>query len=403
MKKYSLFLGMITVIMVIMFGISLTGCATTVPIKSVKMPTIDTSNVKRLAVEGFKNESGINNQDIAQLIRYITEKATQIIDSTGRFTKVSPADPNSDGIFTGEIRSINVSDSQDSRTVRDKNGEHIVTQFNREVALEFSYTVIDKRTGLPIREVIKRGTERKTADSLSALNVLDIAKSIVDTQLRTLESDIVPTIVTTNRALVKETSNDKAVKQRMNDTLILVKNNNYAEAIRQYEEIAAEYGSTAARANAGILREAIASDTAAASRLAQLEEERGGLSDKAVKSSVEELYVVLPAGAVIMIVEERSADRGRLDEIINTINSTIVSEGKLKVVDRSNQALINAEQQFQYSGYVDDDSIVEVGHQLGAQYIVIFGISGQMSTRQLNMRLLDIETSQIIRQSSFEI
>ncbi len=403
MKKRSMFLGMITIIMVIMFGISLTGCATTVPIKSVRTPTIDTSNIQRLAVEGFKNESGINNQDIAQLIRYITEKATQIIDATGRFTKVSPADPNADGIFTGEIRSINVSDSQDSRTVRDKNGERIVTQFNREVALEFSYTVIDKRTGLPIREVIKRGTERKTADSLSALNVLDIAKSIIDSQLRTLESDIVPTIVTTNRALVKETSNDKAVKQRMNDTLILVKNNNYAEAIRQYEEIAAEYGSTAARANAGILREAIASDSAAASRLAQLEEERGGLSDKAVKSSVEELHAVLPAGAVIMIVEERSADRGRLDEIVNAINSTIVSEGKLKVVDRSNQALINAEQQFQYSGYVDDDSIVEVGHQLGAQYIVIFGISGQMSSRQLNIRVLSIETSQIIHQSSFEI
>ncbi len=139
MKKYSRFLWIITVIMLIMFGINFVGCATMVPIKSVKAPTIDTSNIQRLAVRDFENESGVNNQDVAQLTRYLTERATQIIDSTGRFTKVSPADPNADGIFTGEIRSITSSDSQDSRTVTDRNGnERIETQFNREVTLEFS-------------------------------------------------------------------------------------------------------------------------------------------------------------------------------------------------------------------------------------------------------------------------
>ncbi len=397
MKKHSMFLGMITVIMVIMFGISLAGCATMVPIKSVKTPTIDTSNIQRLAVSEFENESGVNNQDIAQLTRYITERATQIIDNTGRFTKVSPADPNADGIFTGKIRSITSKDSQKSRTER----ERTVTDFTRQVDLEFSYTIIDKRTKMPIREVIKRGSQSKTADSVAALNVLDLAKSIIDSQLRTLESDIVPTIVSTNRALVKETSKDKVVKQRMNDTLILVKNGNYEAAIEQYEEIAAESGSTAARANAGILREAIASDAAATARLSQLEDERGGLAEKAVKASAEELYAILPSGAVILIMEERDANYDMLDEIVNNINRTIISEGNLKVVDRSQ--IMNYELRYQASGYVSDDSYVELGEQFGAQYIVVFGISGQMSTRRLNMRVLNIETSQIIHQSGFEI
>ncbi|HCC36875.1 MAG TPA: hypothetical protein DEQ14_04280, partial [Treponema sp.] len=264
--------------------------------------------------------------------------------------------------------------------------ERIMTVFTREVTLEFSYTIIDKRTGMPIREIIKTGTQSKSANSVSELKTLDLAKAIVDSQLRTLESDIVPTIVSTNRKLMNETSKDKVVKQRMKDTLLLVKSNNYEEAIRQYEEIANQYGSTAAKANAAILKEAIASDVAASARLSQLESERGSLSDRAVKASVEELYSKLPADSVIIIIEANSSDRGRLNEIVNNINRTVISEGKLKVVDRSQ--IMGDELQYQVSGNVSDDSYVSIGKNYGAQYIVFFDISGQMSTRQLNMRLL---------------
>ena len=396
-----MFLEIIIVTTAIILGISLAGCATSVPIKSVRTPAIDTSNVQRLTVREFENKSGVNNQDTAQLARYLTEKVTQIIDSTGRFTKVSLTDPNADGIFTGEIRSLTSKDSQDSRTVRMQGVERIMTVFTREVTLEFSYTIIDKRTGMPIREIIKTGTQSKSANSVSELKTLDLAKAIVDSQLRTLESDIVPTIVSTNRKLMNETSKDKVVKQRMKDTLLLVKSNNYEEAIRQYEEIANQYGSTAAKANAAILKEAIASDVAASARLSQLESERGSLSDRAVKASVEELYSKLPADSVIIIIEANSSDRGRLNEIVNNINRTVISEGKLKVVDRSQ--IMGDELQYQVSGNVSDDSYVSIGKNYGAQYIVFFDISGQMSTRQLNMRLLNIETSQVIHQTGFEI
>ncbi len=401
MKKHSMFLEIIIVTTAIILGISLAGCATSVPIKSVRTPAIDTSNVQRLTVREFENKSGVNNQDTAQLARYLTEKVTQIIDSTGRFTKVSLTDPNADGIFTGEIRSLTSKDSQDSRTVRMQGVERIMTVFTREVTLEFSYTIIDKRTGMPIREIIKTGTQSKSASSVSELKTLDLAKAIVDSQLRTLESDIVPTIVSTNRKLMNETSKDKVVKQRMKDTLLLVKSNNYEEAIRQYEEIANQYGSTAAKANAAILKEAIASDVAASARLSQLESERGSLSDRAVKASVEELYSKLPADSVIIIIEANSSDRGRLNEIVNNISRTVISEGKLKVVDRSQ--IMGDELQYQVSGNVSDDSYVSIGKNYGAQYIVFFDISGQMSTRQLNMRLLNIETSQVIHQTGFEI
>jgi predicted subunit of tRNA(5-methylaminomethyl-2-thiouridylate) methyltransferase len=73
------------------------------------------------------------------------------------------------------------------------------------------------------------------------------------------------------------------------------------------------------------------------------------------------------------------------------------------VVDRSNQALIDAELQYQLSGNVDDNSMVSIGPQLGVQYIVICWISGEKSLRQLNHKVLNIETSQITDQSDFEI
>jgi len=52
---------------------------------------------------------------------------------------------------------------------------------------------------------------------------------------------------------------------------------------------------------------------------------------------------------------------------------------------------------------LSDDSAVSIGRQLGVQYIVLCWISGESSRRQLNMRVLNIETAQITDQSSFEI
>ena len=92
-----------------------------------------------------------------------------------------------------------------------------------------------------------------------------------------------------------------------------------------------------------------------------------------------------------------------LDYVVNQMTKTIVQTGKLNVVDRSNQTLINAEMQYQLSGNVDDNSMVSIGHQLGVQYIVICWISGTKSLRRLNQKVLNVETAQITDQSDFEI
>ena len=397
-----------------MLALCLAGCVS-VPIKSVRMPTIDTSNIGRLAIRPFEHRAAGYDLATQQLARYLTDTTTQKIASTGKFTIVSYTDPNADGIFTGEIRSIVRKDSQEKKELKDSSGNPVkdangnpVYQIThiREVSLEFTYYILSSRTNMPIGGTVisKTGSTKESNIDLSKISgTLDMAKRIADSELRYLENDIVPVIVTTSRTLMDETSKDKVVKERMKAVLALVKNGNYQEAIRQYDDIARVYGSVAATTNAGILRESIASDIAARARMNQLDRERSGLTDRAVKDSVAAIYSKLPPSANIAIMKTSSSERSMIDYVVDQITTTVVQDGKLKVVDRNNRALIMAEQQFQLTGFVSDESAVSIGHQLGVQYMVMCWISGQSSRRQLNVSIVSVETAQNIYQASFEI
>jgi hypothetical protein len=385
---------------------TLGSCATYVPIKSVRPPTIDTSGIQRLAIKPFENKSGVGGPNSAQLTRYMTETAERLIKSTGKFTIVAPTDPNADGVFIGEMRSFASKDTQERIEKKDKEGNiYIEITYSRNVYLEFSYSVISSRTDMPVGTIVKQGSNGSSGSGASAnlTDTLTLAKSIVDSQLRSLTRDIVPTIVSTDRQLMNETSKNKELKRRMKAALAFVKNGNYEEAIRQYDEVYGEYGSAAAGTNAAILRESIASDAAARAELNRLFNDTGGLAERAVKNAIDTLNSKLPSGSNIMIMKTNSTERNMLEYVVNQMTKNIVQEGKLKVVDRSNQALIDAELQYQLSGNVDDNSMVSIGHQLGVQYIVVCWISGAKSLRRLNQKVLDVKTALIIDQSDFEI
>ena len=390
---------------VIVFALSLAGCATSVPIKSVRPPTINTSDIQRLAVKDFENKSGIRGPLGVQLANYLTDQSRQLIGNTGYFTLVNHTDPNADGVFTGEIKSITVNDSQEAKQRKDSAGNIIAyTLYTRDVSIEFSYSVISSRTRMPVGSVHKNGSQIFIGEQLFPLaEPLTLAKQIIDSQLRTLQRDIVPTIVSTSRTLMKETLKNKTVRQMTKTAQSYVRNNNYEEAIRQYDAIDSEYGSAAARINASILREAVASDAAARAKLTALFNDKDGLIEKAAKSAIDALHSKLPSGTNIIIVKTSSTQRNMLDSVVDQMTRTVIQAGKLKLVERSNLDLIEAEQEYQLSGYVSDDSIVSIGHQLGAQYIVLCWISGQMSTRRLNLSVLNIETAEVIDQRDFEI
>jgi len=403
--KVPLMITGIGVGIMLVFALCLAGCATYVPIKSVRMPTINgMDTVKNLGIRDFENRSGSSVG--SQLAYYLSDIAKSRIPATGKFTIVAPNDPNADGVFFGEIRNVTAKDSSTQNSYKDKNGNTITyTTYTREVSVEFVYGVNNARTNMPFGTVPKRGSDSSSSrdDPSGLTDIVSLAKRIVDSQMRSLEQDLVPVIVSTNRELMKETSKDKAVKQLMKMAETLVKSGSLEDALVQYDQIAGDYGSVAARTNAGIIREAIASDAAASAKMTQLDSDRAGLADKAVKNAVDSLNSKLSSGAKITIMKTNSTERNMLDYVVDKMTTTIVHAERLTVIDRSNQALIDAEQQFQLSGNVSDNSIVSIGRQLGVKYIVLCWISGQSSGRQLNLRVLNVETSQIIDQSSFEI
>jgi RNA-binding protein YhbY len=403
MKKHN-FMLLLTAVLAL--GLDLISCTTTVPIKSVRMPTIDTSGIQRLGIAPCKNESGINNSVTAQLTRYLTEKATVLITGTGKFTQVAPADPNADGIFSGKLTIITAKDSQEAKELKDKDGNpYTQITYKREVAIEFSYSIISSRTDMPLGMVLKKGAQSSTStespDKLS--DTLTLAKSIVDSQISGLSNDIVPYIVSSSRTLMKETSKDKFLKTEMKTALTLVKNGNYEEAINQYDIISSEYGSAAAMANANLLRQSIASDNAARAKLTELLTDKSGLTEKAINQTLDALNSKLPSGINISIMKTQSTERDMLAYVADQLTKAIIQAGKFAVIARSEQALINAEQQFQLSGDVSDESAVSIGKQLGVKYIVLCWISGQKSLRRFYTKVLNIETAQIEYQNDVEI
>jgi hypothetical protein len=405
MKNLTKLWGIIAIGAVTM--LSTVGCATTVPIKSVRMPTINgMDTVKKLGISDFQNKSGVRSSVGVQLTQYLTDKAKQTIPAVGKFTVVTAADPNADGVFFGELRSLTSEDSETQRERKDKEGNpYTETTYTRTVSVEFVYGVRSSRTGGELGTVVKQGStgSSNTESRAKLTDTLILAQSIVDSKMKDLTKDLVPTVVTTNRKLAKETSKDKALKQRMKDVLVYVKSGNYYEAINQYDDIYYEYGSAAAMTNAGLLRQSLASDAAASAQLAQYDSERIGLAGRAAKSAVDTLHSRLPSGAVILIMKTRSTDRNMLNTVVDQITMSVVQAGRLTVVDRSSRDLIEAEQIYQLSGNVDDRTAVSVGHQLGARYAALCWISGAGSGRTLNLRLLDIQTAQIIDQTNFDI
>ena len=388
----------------LIIGLVMSGCATSVPVKVVVMPKIDTSGIERLAIRPFTDRSGSGAGN--SIAMRLTDAATQTITNTGKFTMVAATDPNADGIFTGEVRSLTSKDSNSEVQRRDSNGNpYTVIVYRREVNLEFSYSIISKRTDMPIGTVTQSGSSSDSNDNTSSglKSVQDMALSIANNKIRDLEKDIIPYIKNEYRTLMKETSKDKAVKAKMKEAVALIKNENLELAIELYDSIARDFGSSAAKANAQILREAVASESSASAELDRLFSEKGGPVEKAINGALDMLSTKLGEGSNITIMKSQSTERSMLDRVVDRLTNTVVQSGKLNVIDRSNQALIEAEQQFQLSGNVSDDSAVSIGRQLGVKYIVLCWISGEMSERRLYLKVLDIETSEITTQDSFEI
>jgi hypothetical protein len=386
--------------------------------------------------------TGDNSSLQNEIAQYLTVTATSKIRGTNYFTLVDYYEierlqksgenigNHVDALFTGQILSMNTADSSHVIEKKDPETNNIVyeTVYDREVNLSFNYSFIRSRDGTIVDVITKQG---KASDHKSARNLLNSAsqmgQSIVNSRLSNLARDVAPYTTTESRALLTEKSKDKELKNRMKEIATIVKEGNYKVALDSYLTIYSRYNNFAAVHNAAVMYEALGDLSAAANLMqragnetgnpqaytvlarlnrtmqeqAMLENEYGDTrdqKDKVAAYAVGEIQRVLPPHPKVWVFNSSKEEKALASTVTDEIKASLMKNGVI-VVDRESNSLIQAEQNFQMSGYVSDEDFVSIGNAAGANTLIIVAITGVSSMRRLQLRVLDIEKRTNLLQS----
>jgi hypothetical protein len=410
------------------------GCASnTVTMTVQRTPTIDTTGIRRISIMPF--EPNGNSSDHREIAGIITGAATTRIQNTRHFTLVDPAEiqrmqsrresieNHVDALFTGRIVTLNTRDFQtterryDSRTRTNVD----VTVYNREVELAFEYSFRRARDGSVIGTATKRGRNADKKDSRGELrSVSALATQIVNHRLATLYRDVAPYTVQEKRTLEEEKSSNRDLQNRMKSALSLIKEGNYRGALRMYLDIYGTFNNFAAAMNATIMHEALGETSEAAGLMTHVVNETGNprarreldrlnkvLEDEGLLATaysdtrnqrqrvaahaISEVQSILPRNANVWIVNKSERGENTLAmAVIDDLTAALI-QNRVTVVDRANNRLMEAEQQFHLSGNVSDNDFMNIGNAAGANTLITVEIIGVGSLRRLRLEVLDIE------------
>jgi len=115
--------------------------------------------------------------------------------------------------------------------------------------------------------------------------------------------------------------------------------------------------------------------------------------DAAIRETSNYLNNNLPKGSKIVILNIQSGSGALSEYIIDELISNAVNDKHFLVVDRQQLDAIRAEQNFQFSGEVDDKQALEIGKFFGAQTIVsgAMGLIGK--EHRLRVRALEVQSA----------
>jgi hypothetical protein len=387
---------------------------------------------------GTSDNSSIQ-REIAQ---FITVTATSKIRSTNYFTLVDYAEierlqksgasieNHVDALFTGQIISMTTTDSNHVMEKTDPETKNKIyeTVYDRETGLSFNYSFIRARDGTIVDIVTKQGKATDHKPSWSSLKSFSqMGQEIVNSRLANLARDVAPYTAIESRYLMSDKTKDKELKNRMKEIAITVKEGNYKVALDSYLIIYQYYNNFAAAHNAAIMHEALGDLNAAAILMEKVGNETGNpqaytvlarlnrslqeqsmlaneysdtrdQKNKVADYAVGEIQKILPIGAKVWVFNNSKEEKDLASTVIDEITAGLLKNGVV-VVDRKSNRLIQAEQNFQMSGYVSDDDFVSIGNAAGANTLIIVAITGVSSLRRLQLRVVDIEKRTNILQS----
>jgi TolB-like protein len=120
--------------------------------------------------------------------------------------------------------------------------------------------------------------------------------------------------------------------------------------------------------------------------------------DAIIRAASDYLNGQLPNGNKLVILNIQSVFPALSEYIIDELIANTVNDRIFPVVDRQQLDTIRAEQNFQYSGEVDDTTAQALGRLAGAQIIVSGAVSRIGDLYRLRVRALNVESAQIMGQ-----
>jgi Tfp pilus assembly protein PilV len=134
--------------------------------------------------------------------------------------------------------------------------------------------------------------------------------------------------------------------------------------------------------------------------------------NNAVSHAISEIEKVLPDNATVWINKGAAgagynvnslgiatSTAGAVDTAVDDITSAFIQKG-IRLVDRQNAALVQAEQKFQSGGNVSEQEMVSIGKAAGANTLVTVSVVPQGRKQRLQIRVIDIERGIPLMQTS---
>jgi TolB-like protein len=124
---------------------------------------------------------------------------------------------------------------------------------------------------------------------------------------------------------------------------------------------------------------------------------------QAVLRAAENLETCLKSGTTIAVVSFASPTEAFSAYVLDELTAALVNRKRLLVVERKNLDAVRQEQGFGFSGEVDDDSAIRVGHFLGAQVVVTGRLNRAGGAYRIVIQTINAETSALEASYSSDI
>jgi hypothetical protein len=118
--------------------------------------------------------------------------------------------------------------------------------------------------------------------------------------------------------------------------------------------------------------------------------------DGAIEKAAENTEARLKSGTRVALINVRSPSEQFSEYVLTYLESILVNNEKLVVVDRSNLDKIRQELGFQLSGEVSDESAKAIGKMLGAGAIITGTLITLDSSYRLTLKAIDVETATVV-------